>query len=322
MPSLIEREVLQLSNDEVMLRGRAGYLTKDDPSYCPAWKNASGQDFNLVLEGGGYRGQFTAGVLDLFMDEGVLPSTVIGVSAGALAGANFTAGMRGRTNFLNTNYCDYWRYFSMRSLVLKRDVFDVKFTFGKMLHETDPFDFESFATSPISLITVASDLKTGQASYHKMNDLKAEMNYLIASASMPVVSRVRQIHGEKLLDGGVIDSVPLEYSLILGAKKQVVVLTQDASYVKSPNKSMGFARILYRKYPLFLKAMLDRHLRYNETYSLVNKLQKTGEIFVIRPPSPVTISTMEKDKRRLYALYLSGYGEAKRLLPALKAYLS
>jgi predicted patatin/cPLA2 family phospholipase len=294
----------------------------DHPEYRPAWQKARPLDFNLVLEGGGFRGQFTSGVLDLLMDEGILPTTVIGVSAGALTGANFAAGMRGRTNYLNTNYCDYWRYFSMKALFLKGNVFDVNFTFGKMLYETDPYDFDSLAASPIRLITVASDLETGDADYFELRDLKTEMDYLRASASMPVVSRVVHVGGKKLLDGGIADSVPIEYSKKLGAKKHIVVLTQDATYVKGPNKSMALPRLLYRKYPKFIEAMEKRHIGYNRLYAQLVDMHNSGEIFLLRPQRPVTISTMESDKRKMYALYLSGYEEAKRNFSALKAYLS
>ncbi len=317
----IEDAVLSLTKEEVMERCLAGYQTMEHPEYSPAWEKSKPQDFNLVLEGGGFRGQFTNGVLDFFMDEGIFPTTVIGVSAGALTGANFAAGMRGRTNCLNTKYCDYWRYFSMRALLVKGDVFDVDFTFGKMLKETDPYDFNAQFNSPIKLVTVASNIETGGADYHKMGDIDKEMDYLRASAAMPIVSRVVHVGGKKLLDGGIADSVPIEYSKTLGARKHVVVLTQDATYIKGPNKTMPIPQVLYKKYPKFITAMRDRHIGYNRTYKQLVHMHSDGEIFIIRPQKPVTVGTMENDKRKLYALYLSGYEEAKRNYAALEAYL-
>ena len=313
-------DVLGLEKKDVVARCSAGYRTMEHPKYRPAWKKAQQLDFNLVLEGGGYRGQFTSGVLDVFMDEGILAKTVIGVSAGALTGTCYAAGMRGRTNYLNTNYCDYWRYFSLKALLIKGDVFDVNFTFGRMLYETDPYDFDALAESPVTMITVASDLETGAADYHELRDLKAEMDYLRASASMPLVSRIVHVDGRKLLDGGIADSVPIEFSKGLGVKKQVVILTQAADYVKKANTS-SIPRLFYRKYPKFVKAIAERHIGYNRTYKQLVEMHDSGEIFLIRPQEPVTLSSMDSDKRKLYALYLKGYEEGKRTLPMLKSYL-
>lgn len=299
-----------------------GYLPLDDPRYHPAWQGVAPLDCNLVLEGGSMRGQFTAGVLDLLMDEGILPSTVIGVSAGALNGCNFVAGMRGRTSYLNTKYCDYWRYYSMRSLLLKGSVSDMRFVFGDLLYGLEPFDFDSFADSPLRLITVAANLETGQADYHEYRDLRSEMGYLQASVSMPLVTRPVTIDGKKLLDGGICDSVPIEHSKGLGANRHIVVLTQDADYIKQPVGLRGLSRLMYRRYARFIWAIEHRHEIYNQTYAQVTRMHEDGEIFLLRPQHPVTVASMEQDRGKLRDLYLHGYGEAKRHLPAIRAYLA
>ena len=297
------------------------YLPLNDPRYQPAWQGVTPVECNLVLEGGAMRGMFTAGVLDLLMDEKTLPSTVIGVSAGALNGYNFVAGMRGRALFLNTKYCNDWRYYSLRSLLLKRSAFDVDFVYHSIMYELDPFDFESFIASPARLITVAADLVTGQADYHETRDLKLEMDYLRASASMPLLAQTVLIDGKRLLDGGICDSVPIEYSKSLKATKHIVVLTQDASYIKGPNSLMPLARLFYRRYPRFIEAMARRHETYNRTYRQVAQMHEDGEIFLIRPQQPVKVARMEHDRNKLCELYVEGYEEASRQLPALLAYL-
>jgi predicted patatin/cPLA2 family phospholipase len=214
------------------------YIKPTSSAYKTAWLDVEPINANLVLEGGGMRGQFTAGVLDFLMDEGVLPKNVVGVSAGALNGLNYAAGMRGRTCHLNTTYCDDWRYLSLRSFVTTGDVFGVDYCYNQVPNKLDPFDYEAFARSPLNLVTVATSLETGQAVYHHLKDARTEIDYLRASASMPMVSNNVVVDGVRLLDGGVAKSVPVEFVLngslarTIGVSKSeiektVVVLTQD-----------------------------------------------------------------------------------------------
>ncbi|MDR0347177.1 MAG: patatin family protein [Coriobacteriales bacterium] len=297
------------------------YRNPHEAGYHPAWEGAHIVECNLVLEGGAMRGQFTAGVLDFLMDSALLPRTAIGVSAGALNGLNYVAGLRGRSCYLNTKYCADWRYFSMRSYALTGNAFNVEFVFDQIPNELEPFDYEGFTHSPLSLITVASDLVLGEACYTRLVDPRTQMPYLHASSAMPLVSKNVEIDGRLLLDGGICDSLPLEYSKATGATKHVVVLTQDASYVKGPNELMPLARRKYADYPLFVGRMENRHLDYNRDYQQAARMHETGEAFVIRPPQPVTIGSMEHDPRKLYDLWQVGYEEAKKNLAALQNYL-
>jgi predicted patatin/cPLA2 family phospholipase len=297
------------------------YTAPDTPGYRPAYEDAQILDCNLVLEGGAMRGQFTAGVLDFLMDHALLPRRVIGVSAGALNGLNYVAGMRGRSCYLNTKYCTDWRYFSMRSYALTGNAFNVEYVFDRIPNELEPFDFDAYARSPLSLITVASDLVRGEAVYTTLSDARAQMDYLRASSAMPLVSKTVEIDGAQLLDGGICDSVPLEYAQSTGATKHLVILTQDASYTKGPNELMALARRKYAAYPLFVERIERRHLDYNRAYQQAAYMHEKGEVFVIRPPAPVTVSSMEHDPHKLYALYRTGYEEAQKNLPALNTYL-
>jgi predicted patatin/cPLA2 family phospholipase len=267
------------------------------------------------------RGQFTAGVLDFLMDNKLLPTTAIGVSAGALNGFNYVAGARGRSCYLNTKYCGDWRYFSMRSFATSGNAFNVGFVFDRIPNKLEPFDYDGYASSPLRLITVSSDLELGEADYTHLTDARTQVDYLRASASMPLVSQIVEAGGRKLLDGGICDSVPIDYSRLLGASKHLVVLTQDASYVKSSYKLMPLVRQAYKEYPFFIDRMEQRHFEYNRCYRKVARMHETGEAFCLRPPEPVTVQSMERDPKKLYDLWLIGYQEAQKNFKALQSYL-
>jgi predicted patatin/cPLA2 family phospholipase len=289
--------------------------------YRPAWEGATLVDGNLVLEGGAMRGQFTAGVLDFLMDNALFPRTAIGVSAGALNGLNYVAGSRGRSCYLNTKYCTDWRYLSMRSFFLTGNAFNVKYVFDRIPNKIDHFDYDAYARSPLTLISVSSDLERGEADYATLRDARRQMDYLRASAAMPLVSRIVKVDNKKLLDGGICDSVPIDRSRSTGAERHLIVLTQAAGYVKGPDRLMPLARRLYADYPLFVERMEHRHIDYNRVYKHVARMHDTGEVFVIRPPAPVTVASMEHDPKKLYELYLTGYEEARKRFPALQSYL-
>ena len=220
-----------------------------DAVHEPAWRGHGTAPVNLVLEGGAMRGQFTAGVLDFFMDQKLFCERVIGVSAGALCGYNYVAGEDGRTCYLNTKYCDDWRYLSMKSFVRTGNACGREFAFDEIPNRLAPFNYAAFDESPMQLVAVSSDLVTGEADYHPFVDSMADLPYLIASSSMPLVSQIVDVDGKLLLDGGTCDSVPIVYSLLTGARKHIVVLTQADDYVKGPNKLMAILRQRYSLYP-------------------------------------------------------------------------
>jgi predicted patatin/cPLA2 family phospholipase len=298
------------------------YTAPGEPGYRPSYDGVQPVDCNLVLEGGAMRGVFTAGVLDFLMDNALLPQFVIGVSAGALNGFNYRAGLRGRTCYLNTKYCTDWRYLSMQSFTRTGNAFNVEFVFDEIPNKLDPFDYDAYARSPLRLVTVSSDLERGAADYCVLEDARAQLDYLRASAAIPLLSKPVEVDGKVLLDGGICDSVPLEYSLATGAKKQLLVLTQHDGYVKGPNRAMPVARRLYARYPAFIERMESRHVEYNRVYERVKELERKGEIFVLRPPEPVTVASMEHDPKKLYELWQVGYEEARKRFADLRNYLS
>lgn len=289
--------------------------------HAPAWQGHETTDANLVLEGGAMRGQFTAGVLDFFMDKNLFCKNVIGVSAGALCGYNYVAGEDGRTCYLNTKYCTDWRYLSMKSFVRTGNACGREFTFDEIPNRLEPFNYAGFNESPMRLTSVASDLMTGEADYHVFTDAIGDLPYLIASSSMPLISQTVDIDGKLLLDGGTCDSVPIIYSMLRGVRRHIVVLTQAANYIKSPNKLMAILNQRYSLHPYYVERLQYRHVDYNRVYRLLPRLHDAGDIFLIRPPEPVAVTSMEKNPEKLFALYEQGYQTAANAWPALERYL-
>ncbi|ACU94594.1 predicted esterase of the alpha-beta hydrolase superfamily [Cryptobacterium curtum DSM 15641] len=289
----------------------------------PAWVNHGVEPFDLILEGGAMRSLFTAGVTDLFLERGLLAQHTIGTSAGALCGLNYVAGDIGRSAYLNINYCTDWHYLSMRNFALTGNAMGLDFMFDEIPHRLDPFDFEAFNNSPMQLTSVASNLEYGDADYHTFSSgyRPTDEQYLIASASMPFVSHIVEVDGKKLLDGGTCDSVPYLFSMLQGAKKHVIVLTQDATYVKKPFKLGALASTLYANYPLYVERLTMRPFEYNLTYRRLARMHEAGRVFVIQPPQPVTVNSMENNPDKLFDLYQQGYRQALLQWEDLQRYL-
>lgn len=287
----------------------------------PAWSGHDACDFALVLEGGSMRGLFTAGVTDFLLDKGICAKLVVGTSAGALAGVNYVAGATGRTAYLNCKYCTDWHWLSMSNYVATGNVVG-SMMFNEVGTVVDPFDSNAFTRSPMTLVSVASDLEKGDADYHEWHDYSAhEKKYLQATSAMPFVSQIVDVDGKKLLDGGICDSVPYLYAQLAGFKKIVIVLTREDGYVKKPNRLMGLAHTRYRDYPLFIDRIEHRHFEYNLAYRRIKRKAESGEFFVIRPQEPVTVKTLENDPEKLFDLYQKGYREAALNWNGLKRYL-
>ncbi|MCI8469211.1 MAG: patatin family protein [Eggerthellaceae bacterium] len=293
-----------------------------DVRFPIAWEGHDVTRANLVLEGGAMRGLFTAGVLDYFMDHGLFCERVIGVSAGALMGYNYVAGQAGRSCYINLKYCTDWRYLSLKSFVRTGNAFGREMSFDAIPNVLDPFPYDAFDASPMELVTVASNLATGEADYHRFTDARADVPYLIASSAMPMVSEPVDVDGKLLLDGGTCDSIPIAYSMLTGADKHIVVCTQDASYVKGPNKLMPVLDRRYADYPHFVERLANRHVDYNRESRGVDRLHEEGRAFVIRPDRPVEVASMERDQAKLLDLYEEGVAVAARSWPDLMAYLA
>lgn len=277
----------------------------------------------LVLEGGAMRGMFTAGVLDVFMENGIVFDGMIGVSAGAVFGCNFKSRQIGRTIRYNKKYGKDKRYCSFYSLVKTGDMYGADFCYNILPNELDIFDAETFKNNPMPFYIVASDCETGKPFYKELkNGDSDDMVRLRASASMPLVSKVVRIDGRKLLDGGITDSIPIKYFESLGYNRNVVILTQPADYKKSPAKMMPLIRAALKKYPAVAEAMSKRHIVYNEEKRYVFEKAALGEIFVICPGRPLGIRRTESDPDKLQQVYDEGRNIALEQLDSVKDFLS
>ncbi len=277
----------------------------------------------LVLEGGAMRGLFTAGILDVLMDEGIMFDGVVGVSAGAAFGINYVSQQKGRTLRYNQRFAKDWRYCGFRSWLKTGDLFGAQFAYHDIPNIYDPFDNETFESSTMDYHLVCTDVKTGEAVYKplkKGGDVCYD--WVRASASMPMVSRPVPLEGKLLLDGGVADSIPLAYFERLGYECNVVILTQPSGYVKKHNGLMPLLRLSLRQYPEMVKALDQRHIMYNAQLVFVKKREEEGKVLVIRPKEKLKIGHVSHDPEEMQAVYDCGIEAAHEYLEAIKRFLS
>lgn len=275
----------------------------------------------MVLEGGAMRGLWTAGVLDVLMEENINVDGIIGTSAGGLFGVNFFSKQKGRGVRYNMKYSKDYRYMSILSLVLTGNIINKRFAFYKVTKKLDPFDNDAFIKNNKDFYVTATDVETGNATYFKIENPIKDLEKLRATSAIPFVSKFVKINGKKYLDGGVSDSIPIEKMLSLGYDKIIVVLTRPSDYVKEAVKLNKLIKLKYRKYPLLLDKMLNRHKEYNETIKLIKKLESDGRIFVIRPSKALDIKVIERNKSKMEEVYNQGISDCKNSLGALKEYL-
>lgn len=268
----------------------------------------------LVLEGGGLRGVFTCGVLDCFMDHGIRFPFTVGVSAGACNGLSYMSGQRGRAKVSNIDLMDEHHYIGFKYLFTQRCIMDFKLLFEDFPERIIPYDYDTYFSNPDRFVMVTTNCLTGKAEYfEEKSSSKRVMDIVRASSSLPFVSPVSYVDGVPMLDGGIADSLPVEYAMNQGYEKLVVVLTRNKGYRKKDSKMLA-ARMFYRKYPNLQKALSERNAVYNRTMDLIERLEDEGRITVIRPLKPIEVSRMEKDTSKLTALYQEGYDIAKTLI--------
>jgi predicted patatin/cPLA2 family phospholipase len=265
----------------------------------------------LILEGGGMRGIYTAGVLDFFIDKNIEVDLVIGVSAGGCHAASYLSKQYKRAYHTNIDYINDKEYISFRNLIKTGSIFGMDLMFNKIPNELYLYDHDAFSKSKSKFTVVTTNCETGKAEYITLTDMKKDIMYLQASCSIPMFANIVEIDGYKLVDGGVADSIPIEYAIKEGCKKNIVILTRDKTYRKNKVKFSSLIRRKYKKYPNLVKSIENRHLNYNKSLHLVKELEDKGDALVIRPKSPVKVSQIEKDVDKLTKLYNEGYNDAK-----------
>lgn len=276
----------------------------------------------LVLEGGAMRALFSAGVIDVFLENGITFDGLAGVSAGAAFGCNLKSGQAGRVLRYNEKYCRNWRYCSWRSLFLTGDMFGADFCYRKLPDELDPFDGAAFDANPMEFWLVCTDVAAGKPVYHRCDRAGGDtMEWMRASASMPLVSSVVRIDGGRYLDGAVTDSVPLEFMERHGYGRNVVVLTQPEGYVKTPHPLQWLMKLVYRKYPALAEASARRHEMYNAQTEYVRKRADEGAALVICPEHPLPVQRITHDPGLVRETYRIGRRTAEKQLEQVRAFL-
>lgn len=276
----------------------------------------------IVLEGGAMRGLFTAGVTDVLMEEGITFDGAIGVSAGAAFGCNLKSRQIGRALRYNTAYCNDPRYCSFRSLIKTGDLFGAAFCYSEIPYRLDPFDVEAYNQNPMDFYVVCTDVETGNPVYRNCPISNAEsMQWFRASASMPLVSRVVEVGGYRLLDGGVSDSIPLRYFETIGYERNLVILTQPEGYRKKPNRTLPLMRLFLGQYPNLLRAVAQRHTVYNDQLRYVTEREAAGAALVLRPKAALPVGRIEHDPEKLHAAYRLGQECACENLARIRAFM-
>ena len=277
----------------------------------------------LVLEGGAMRGLFTSGIIDVMMDAGIEPDGLIGVSAGAAFGCNYKSRQKGRAIRYNKMFARDKRYCSWQSWLKTGNLFNAEFGYHIIPAKYDIFDDEAFDKNPMEFYVVCTDVETGKPIYKKLEKATPlTYDWIRASASMPLASRVVELEGKKVLDGGVADSIPLAFFESIGYERNVVILTQPYGYIKEHNRLMPLMRLGLRKYHQMIEAMDKRHLMYNEEVEYVRQAEREGRCLVIRPQEKLPIGHISHDPEEMQRVYDIGIETGRKYLTNIKHFLS
>ena len=273
----------------------------------------------LVLEGGAMRGLWTAGITDVMMEHDIWPDGLVGVSAGAAFGCNYKSRQIGRAIRYNMRFAKDSRYSGIRSLLTTGDYFNAEFDYHIVPKQYEIYDDDAFNRNPMEFIVVCTDVETGEAVYQPLTEANYDTyEWIRASASMPLVSKVVNIHGRKLLDGGVADSIPLAYTESIGYDRNVVVLTQPLGYQKEHNRLMPLMRFALRRYPEMIKALDYRHIMYNKQLEYVAQAEREGRCLVIRPDAKIPIGHISHNPQQMQHVYQIGRAIGERYIERIK----
>lgn len=274
----------------------------------------------LVLEGGAMRGMFTAGVLDVFMEKGIVADGIVGVSAGALFGVNYLSGQKGRVIRYNKRFNGDRDYLGIRPLLREGNIVSTKYAYEEVPHRLDPFDDKKYKEAKAPFYAVVTNVETGEPEYIQIKSVFEQMDALRASGSMPFVSKTVTIDEKTYLDGGISDSIPFQWLHKQGYDKLIVILTRDKDYRKKPMSSLPI-KLFLKKYPKIADRLLHRHEVYNDAAETLNEWEQTGKAFVIRPSKPIEIKRTETDPDKLQEVYELGLQDGTQCLEKLKEYL-
>jgi predicted patatin/cPLA2 family phospholipase len=275
----------------------------------------------LILEGGAMRGLFTAGITDVMMEHDVWPDALIGVSAGAAFGCNMKSRQPGRAIRYNKRFAHDPRYSGLRSLLTTGNYFNAEFGYHIVPRQYDVFDDRAFEDNPMRFVCVCTDVETGQPVYKQLDRCTEDTyDWIRASASMPLCSKVVELEGLKLLDGGVSDSIPLEWAERQGYSRNVVILTQPLGYRKQRTRLMPLMRIGLRKYPRMVEAMDQRFQMYNYELDYVAEAERLGRCLVIRPAQKIPIGHISHNPEQMERVYQMGRATGEEYIDRIIAF--
>ncbi len=275
----------------------------------------------LILEGGGMRGIYTAGVLDFFLDKDIIFQNIYAVSAGSCHVCSYLSKQRGRARDVNIDYLHDKRYCSFYSLRKTGDLFGAKFCYDEIPNRLNLYDYDTFNQYQGNCYAVLTDCETGKAKYYPLKEMHRDIVAVQASSSLPMVSRMVPIEGRLYLDGGIVDSIPVERSVADGNRKNVIIMTRAPEYRKEPARFQWIFRQKYKQYPKLTEAIATRHIRYNQTLDFIAQEKTNGNAFVIQPKVKPNIHRLEKNCERLLALYEQGYADASACYEDLLQFL-
>ena len=265
-----------------------------------------------VLEGGGMRGVFTSGVLDAFMKHNLTFPYIVAVSAGACNGMSYVSHQPRRARISNIDYLARYKYIGLRHLVTQGCIFDRELLYDKFPNQYLPFDFDTFFSSPMTFEMVTTNCLTGQPMYlSERHDRQRALDIVRASSSLPYVSKIVDVDGIPMLDGGIVDSIPLQHAIDMGHPTNVLVLTRNRGY-RNTGKDMKIPRFIYRKYPRLRVALSRRLAAYNAQLEYVERMEDEGRVICIRPERPMEVDRIEKDIAKLERLYEEGFALGER----------
>lgn len=277
----------------------------------------------IVLEGGGMRGMYTCGILDVLMENHIYLDGMVGVSAGIAFGCNYKSGQAGRALRYNVRFARDRRYSGLWSLLKTGNYYNAWFAYHLVPKHYDVFDYNAFEESPMECYAVCFDVNTGSGVYQRLDRVNDDFfEWIRASASMPVVAQPVEVGGRKLLDGGLADSIPLEFMMNKGFNRNVVILTREDGYRKTSEHGMWLMKPLLRKYPKVIEALQHRPALYNKQVQLVREQERKGAAFVFRPSKPLNVSRTTHDAKEMNRVYQQGREEALQRLDELKKFLA
>ena len=271
-----------------------------------------GPKTGLVLEGGGMRGVFTSGVLDAFMKHELYFPYIVAVSAGACNGLSYMSRQPRRARYSNIDMLQKYGYISLKSLLTQGSIFDPNILYERFPNEIVPFDYNTYEHNPAVYEMVTTNCLTGRAEYlSEKHDFRRMTAIARASSSLPYLSQITYVDGIPMLDGGIVDSIPVVRAIDKGYSPNVVIMTRNRGF-RSSEPDFKAPRLFYKQYPR-LRVVLSHHVQvYNEQLDLIERMEDWGEVICIRPERPMEVDRICRDTHKLEALYEEGFALGDR----------